>query len=246
MHKEIVSRAEWLVARKAHLAREKELTRQRDLLAAERRTLPWVRVEKSYRFEGSDGAVTLADLFGGRSQLIVYHFMLGPGWAEGCPSCSLLADHFDGSLVHLAARDVTLVAVSRAPFAEIEAFKRRMGWRFPWVSSHGSEFNRDFQVSFTAEELAAGAVHYNYADRPFPTEEAPGVSVFCRDEAGELFHSYSCYARGLDLLIGAYNFLDLAPMGRDEDGLGFTMAWVRHHDRYGNLPEGCACQGPVV
>ena len=232
MQHQVVSRDEWLAARKAHLAREKELTRQRDRLSAERRQLPWVRVDKAYVFDGPAGRRTLADLFAGRSQLIVYHFMLGPGWAEGCPSCSYLADHFDGSAVHLANRDVTLVAVSRAPLAEIQVFQRRMGWRFAWVSSHGSDFNRDFHVSFTPDEVAGGRVYYNYDEGPFPSEEAPGVSVFHKDATGAIFHTYSAYARGLDILVGAYNLLDLVPKGRDEDGLGFTMSWVRHHDRY--------------
>jgi predicted dithiol-disulfide oxidoreductase (DUF899 family) len=234
MQHQIATRDEWLAARKAHLAREKEFTRQRDRLSAERRRLPWVRVERRYVFAGPDGQETLADLFAGRSQLIVYHFMMGPGWAEGCKSCSLVADHFDGSLVHLANRDVTLVAVSRAPLPEIEAFKRRMGWRFRWVSSHANDFNRDYHVSFTPDEMAGGEVYYNYARGPFPAEEAPGASVFCKDATGGIFHTYSAYARGLDILVGAYNLLDMAPKGRDEDGLDFTMEWVRHHDRYDN------------
>jgi predicted dithiol-disulfide oxidoreductase (DUF899 family) len=163
----------------------------------------------------------------------VCHFMFGPGWEAGCPSCSYLADHFDGSLVHLANRDVTLAVVSRAPMDQIEAFKKRMSWRFRWVSSFGSEFNRDYRVSFSKDEMAAGKVSYNYEPQQFPREEAPGASVFYKNEAGEIFHTYSTYARGLDILVGAYNFLDLAPKGRDEDGLNFTMAWVRHHDKYG-------------
>jgi predicted dithiol-disulfide oxidoreductase (DUF899 family) len=230
----VVSKAEWIEARKAHLAREKEFTRLRDQLSAERRALPWVRVDKTYVFEGWQGKVTLAELFGGRRQLIVYHFMFGPGWEEGCPSCSFLADHIDGAAIHLAQRDVTLVAVSRAPWPRIEAFKKRMGWRFPWVSSHGTDFNFDYHVSFTKDQMAKGAVEYNFAPREFPSEEAPGLSVFYRDEHGEVFHTYSAYARGLDLLVGAYNYLDLAPRGRDEGKLAFTMAWVRHHDRYGD------------
>jgi predicted dithiol-disulfide oxidoreductase (DUF899 family) len=230
----VVSKAEWIEARKAHLAREKEFTRLRDQLSAERRALPWVRVDKTYVFEGWQGKVTLAELFGGRRQLIVYHFMFGPGWEEGCPSCSFLADHIDGAAIHLAQRDVTLVAVSRAPWPRIEAFKKRMGWRFPWVSSHGTDFNFDCHVSFTKDQMAKGAVEYNFAPREFPSEEAPGLSVFYKDEHGEVFHTYSAYARGLDLLVGAYNYLDLAPRGRDEGKLAFTMAWVRHHDRYGD------------
>jgi predicted dithiol-disulfide oxidoreductase (DUF899 family) len=229
----VVSQAEWLVARKALLAKEKEATRQRDAIAAERRRLPMVKVEKDYRFDGSGGRESLADLFEGRSQLLVYHFMLGPGWKEGCPSCSFLADHIDGSLPHLNARDVTLVVVSRAPMAEIDPFKWRMGWRFKWVSSNGSDFNYDFHVSFTREEMARATVYYNYEMEAFGSGEAPGVSVFHKDAAGAVFHTYSTYTRGADILLGAYNWLDLVPKGRDEAGLPWTMAWVRHHDRYG-------------
>src|SRR5262245_27906740 len=233
MEHRIVSRDEWLAARKAHLAREKEFTRLRDRLSAERRALPWVKVEKPYAFDGPEGKETLADLFAGRSQLIVYHFMLGPEWQEGCKSCSVLAEHIDGSVIHLAHRDVTLVVVSRAPLAKIAAFKKRMGWRFKWVSSYGSDFNSDYHVSFTQDDVAKGETYYNYALRESPSEgEAPGVSVFYKDGAGDIFHTYSAYARGLDMLVGAYNYLDLVPKGRDEDGLAFTMAWVRHHDRY--------------
>jgi len=235
MEHRIVSRDEWLVARKAHLAREKEFTRLRDRLSAERRDLPWVKVEKPYVFDGPDGKETLADLFAGRSQLIVYHFMLGPEWEEGCKSCSFLADHMDGSVVHLAHRDVTFVVISRAPLAKIAAFKKRMGWRFKWVSSYGSDFNSDYHVSFTRDDIAKGDTYYNYALRESPSEgEAPGVSVFYKDGAGDIFHTYSAYARGLDMLVGAYNYLDLVPKGRDEDGLAFKMAWIRHHDRYGD------------
>jgi predicted dithiol-disulfide oxidoreductase (DUF899 family) len=228
----VVSPAEWLAARKEFLAKEKEFTRLRDELSRQRRELPWEKVEKPYVFDGPNGRQTLAELFDGRSQLIVYHFMFGPGWKEGCPSCSFLADHFDGPAVHLANRDVTLAVVSRAPLTEIEAFKKRMGWRFKWVSSFGSDFNRDYHVSFTKDEMASGKVAYNYSMTEFPSEEAPGASVFYKDAAGNIFHTYSSYGRGLDILLGAYNFLDLAPKGRDEDGLAFTMAWVRHHDRY--------------
>ena len=235
MEHRIVSRDEWLGARKAHLAREKEFTRLRDRLSAERRDLPWVKVEKPYVFDGPDGKETLADLFAGRSQLIVYHFMLGPEWEEGCKSCSFLADHMDGSVVHLAHRDVTFVVISRAPLAKIAAFKKRMGWRFKWVSSYGSDFNSDYHVSFTRDDIAKGDTYYNYALRESPSEgEAPGVSVFYKDGAGDIFHTYSAYARGLDMLVGAYNYLDLVPKGRDEDGLAFKMAWIRHHDRYGD------------
>jgi Uncharacterized protein conserved in bacteria len=232
MQHTVVSQDQWVAARKALLAKEKEFTQVRDQLSAARRELPWVKVEKAYAFDGPAGRETLADLFGGRSQLMVYHFMLGPGWKEGCPSCSFLADHFDGAAIHLVQRDVTLVVVSRAPLAEIEAYKRRMGWRFKWVSSFGSDFNHDFHVSFPPEEKASGRVEYNYAMGSFPSEEAPGLSAFAKNDTGEVFHTYSAYARGLDILVGAYNFLDMAPKGRDEDGLAWSMAWIRHHDRY--------------
>ncbi len=228
----VVSRDEWLKARTAHLEAEKELTRRRDELARQRRELPWERVEKNYIFEGPNGRETLADLFGGRSQLIIYHFMLGPNWEEGCKSCSLLADHFDGPQIHLAHRDVAFAAISRAPMARIQAFQKRMGWRFHWVSAFGTDFNRDYGVQFTNEELA-GEVNYNYGKMRFGSEEAPGVSVFYK-EGDEIFHTYSTYARGLDVLMGTYNFLDMVPKGRDEDGLAFTMSWVRHHDKYGD------------
>lgn len=228
----IVSREEWLQARKAHLAQEKRFTRERDELSRQRRELPWVRIDKDYVFDGPDGKETLGELFGGRNQLVVYHFMFGPDWEQGCPSCSLLADHFDGAATHLAQRDVTLLAVSRAPLPQIETFKRRMGWRFKWVSSFGNDFNRDFHVSFTKDELSKGKVNYNFDWVEFKSDEAPGVSVFTKSTDDQIFHTYSAYARGLDILVGAYNFLDLAPKGRDEDALPWTMAWVRHHDRY--------------
>src|SRR5215471_12749716 len=206
-NKQVVSREEWIEARRAFLAKEKEFTRQRDELSRRRRELPWVKVEENYVFDGPKGKETLADLFDGRSQLVVYHFMFGPGWEEGCPSCSLLADHIDGALAHLNARDVTLVVVSRAPHNQIEAFKKRMGWRFKWVSSYGNDFNHDFHVSFTPEEKARGKVEYNYTMTEFPSEEAPGLSAFIKDEAGDVLHTYSSYARGLDILVGTYNFL---------------------------------------
>src|SRR6266568_9020412 len=215
----VISAAEWLTARKQLLAKEKEFTRQRDELSRLRRELPWEKMEKDYVFDGPRGKERLADLFDGRSQLIVYHFMFGPGWKEGCPSCSYLADHFDGSVPHLAARDVRLAVVSRAPLAQIEAFKKRLGWRFHWVSSNGSDFNYDYQVSMSKEELEKGQVYYNYSMQQFPSEERPGTSVFYKDAAGNIFHTYSSYARGLDILIGAYNWLDLTPKGRDEEGL---------------------------
>jgi len=228
----VVPRAEWLAARRELLRKEKEFARLRDELSRQRRELPWEKVEKRYVFEGPNGKETLADLFAGRSQLMVYHFMLGPRWKEGCPSCSFLADGFDGCAIHLAHRDVTFLAISRAPWPEIEAFRRRMGWRFKWVSSNGSDFNFDYHVSFTPEERAKGKVFYNYAMMEFPSEEGPGASVFYKNEAGEIFHTYSTYARGLDPMVATYQWLDLAPKGRDEEGLTHTMAWVRHHDKY--------------
>jgi predicted dithiol-disulfide oxidoreductase (DUF899 family) len=228
----IVSHEEWIEARRELLAAEKDLTRRRDALAALRQALPWERVDKEYVFDTPEGARTLAELFDGRSQLLVQHFMLGPGWEEGCPSCSFMADHIDGMNVHLAHRDVTLVVVSRAPLAEIERFRRRMGWRFTWVSSHGSDFNYDYQVSFTPEEEARGEVRYNYATQPFECEELPGISAFFRNEAGEVFHTYSAYRRGVEAMMGTYAMLDLVPKGRDERSLPYTTAWVRHHDRY--------------
>jgi predicted dithiol-disulfide oxidoreductase (DUF899 family) len=230
----VVSREKWLEARREHLEHEKELTHLRDKLSAERRELPWVKVDKNYVFDAPDGKKTLADLFDGRSQLIVYHFMFHPDWREGCPSCSFVVDHLDGTIPHLAARDVSLVVVSRAPLPKLEPFKQRMGWRFRWVSSFGSDFNYDYHVSFTPEQKAAGKVDYNYTLQEFPSDESPGLSVFYKDPAsGDIFHTYSAYARGLDPLVGTYTLLDMVPKGRDEDALSFPMAWLRHHDRYG-------------
>ena len=226
--------AEWLAARKELLRKEKEFSRLRDELSRQRRALPRERVEKNYVFDGPGGRETIADLFGGRSQLIVYHFMFGPEWKEGCPSCSFLADTFDGAVVHLAQRDVSFVAISRATLPQIEAFKKRMGWQFKWVSSFGNEFNYDYHVSFSKDEQAQGKVYYNYGMNEFPSEEGPGASVFYKNEAGEIFHTYSSFARGLDPMIGTYNWLDLTPKGRDEEGLAHGMAWVRHHDKYGD------------
>ena len=228
----IVSHDEWLAARKTYLAEEKAFSRARDALSKKRRELPWEKVDKAYVFDGPSGKETLADLFGGKSQLIVYHFMLGPGWEEGCPSCSLIADHFDGATIHLQQRDVSLVVVSRAPWPQIEKFQRRMGWQFKWVSSFATDFNFDYQVSATPQEKTKGVAHYNYQDTTFPSEERPGISVFYKNEAGKIFHTYSSYGRGLDMLIGAYNLLDIAPKGRDEEDLAYGMAWVRHHDKY--------------
>jgi predicted dithiol-disulfide oxidoreductase (DUF899 family) len=236
MQHRIVSREDWLAERQWLLAKEKEFTKARDALSRQRRELPWVKVEKDYAFDTPAGRVNLAGLFGGRSQLLVYHFMLGPGWKEGCPSCSFLADHFDGANIHLAQRDVTLLAVSHAPLAEIKAYQQRMGWRFPWVSSSGTGFNRDFRVSFDQAEVDAKAMDYNYGTHPVLSTELPGLSAFIKGEDGAVYHTYSAYARGLDMLAGAYNFLDLAPKGRDEDALPWTMAWVRRHDEYDAAP----------
>lgn len=227
----IVSRDEWLAERRTLLKREKEMTRLKDTIAAERRTLPWVRVDKAYAFDAPEGRRTLAELFGGRRQLLVQHFMLAPGWEAGCPSCSFMADHTDGMTVHLAHRDTTFVAVSRAPLEEIEAFRRRMGWQFSWVSSHGTDFNRDFRVTFTPEEVARGKIDYNYGDWPLSFEELPGVSAFYKNDEGEVFHTYSTYGRGVEAMMGTYALLDLTPKGRDEEE-GDGMGWVRHHDSY--------------
>ena len=231
----VVSKDEWLAARKAHLAEEKELTHAREELARRRRELPWVKVEKNYVFDTPTGKRTLADLFDGRSQLVVYHFMFDPEWTQGCKSCSLLADHYNPATVHLEHRDVTMVTVSRAPLPKIAPFKQRMGWTFNWVSSHESDFNRDFQVTFTPEELESGTATYNFDRKPYPIVELPGISVFYKDADGNVFHTYSSYARGLDILIGVYNLLDLVPKGRDE-GDAPDMSWVRHHDRYDGKP----------
>ena len=233
-HLTIVSPEKWLAARREFLREEKEFFRLRDRLAARRRELPWVKVEKPYVFDSTGGRVPLAKLFEGRSQLIVYHFMLAPGWEEGCRGCSFVSDHFDGALAHLKARDVSFAAVSRAPLDEILRFKARMGWKFNWVSSHDTPFNRDFGVSFTAEELAAGKADYNFGLNEIGREEMPGLTVFARDAAGAVYRTYSTYARGLDLLIGAYNLLDLVPKGRDEDPEA-PMKWVHLHDRYDHV-----------
>jgi predicted dithiol-disulfide oxidoreductase (DUF899 family) len=238
MQHAVVSQSEWLAARKALLAKEKEFTKARDALSAARRELPWEKVGKNYVFEGPAGKETLADLFAGKSQLMIYHFMLGPGWVQGCPSCSYLADHFDGANIHLAQRDVSFVVVSRAPLAEIEAYKKRMGWKFKWASSNGTDFNHDFHVSFTPEEKETA--EYNYVKSGFPSEEAPGLSAFIKD-GGAVFHTYSTYGRGLDIIIGAYNMLDLAPKGRDEDALPWSMAWVKRHDEYEAAPQASCC-----
>lgn len=229
----IVSRSEWLSARLELLKEERELTHLRDRLSQRRRELPRTRIDKDYVFETESGKATLADLFQGRNELIVYHFMFGPGWEEGCKGCSFVSDTVDGMLPHLNARNVTYVAISRAPLAEILPFKKRMGWQFPWVSSQGTSFNRDFGVTFSEEELSSGRLVYNYGTSPFPPmEEAPGLSVFQRDADGGILHTYSTYSRGLDILINTYNYLDLTPKGRDEGGLEMPMSWLRHHDSY--------------
>jgi predicted dithiol-disulfide oxidoreductase (DUF899 family) len=226
------SREEWLRARRELLAREKAHTHTGDELARARRALPWVRMDKPYRFEGPSGTVSLADLFQGRSQLIVQHFMFAANWSEGCASCSMMTDHVDGALPHLEHRDVTFTAISSAPFAKLAAFRERMGWKFPWVSSNGTDFNRDFGVSFTEQQLTDGPLDYNFATQPPNVEELQGISVFAKDGDGSVFHTYSTYGRGAEAVMGIYKWLDMVPKGRDEDELAFSMAWVRHHDRY--------------
>ena len=230
---EVVSHDEWTQARKAFLAREKEFSRQREALARERRELPWEEVAKDYVFDGPDGKLTLPDLFGGCSQLVVYHFMFPPEWDAGCPHCSFWADNFNGAPVHLRARDVSFAAVSRAPIGKIAAYKQRMGWSFPWVSAGETDFNYDFGASFAPEDVAAHAPVYNYGSDP-GLEDREGISIFARDESGRVFHSYSTYARGIDAVNGTYQFLDLVPKGRDEPADGFTQFWVRRHDEYGS------------
>lgn len=234
MQHRIVSREQWLKERTDLLAKEKELTRLRDRLARERRTLPWVRVEKPYSFDAPEGKVTLSDLFDGRSQLIVKHFMLAPGQKDGCVGCSFESDHVEGTLVHLQNHDVSYVAVARAPLDEIEAFRTRMGWTFRWVSSFGGDFNYDFNASFTPEQLATGTAFYNYRTGPVPLEDLSGLSVFCRDADGGIYHTYSSFGRGGEERLGTYVYLDMTPKGRDENGPNHSLAdWVRHHDRYG-------------
>lgn len=227
----IVTRSEWLIARKELLVKEKEFTRLRDQLSRERRELPWVLVEKDYTFDGPHGKESLADLFGGKSQLVVYHFMFHPDWDEGCPSCSFWADNYNGIPVHLAHRDVAHVTISRAPLAKLEAWKARMGWDFKWVSSHGSDFNFDYHVSFTPQQAAGEDAIYNYQQAQVG-EELPGISVFFQNDNGEIYHTYSTYSRGLDMLNGTYHYLDLVPKGRDEENLPWSMAWLRYHDSY--------------
>jgi predicted dithiol-disulfide oxidoreductase (DUF899 family) len=228
----VVSHEEWVAERVAFLAREKEFTRLRDELSRERRELPWEEVTRSYVFEGPQGTETLGELFAGRSQLVVYHLMFSPSWDEACKSCSFWADNFNGTDIHLAHRDITFLAISRAPLPKLEAYRRRMGWSFKWVSSAGSDFNYDFQVSFDPEKARSGAAYYNYGTGRKIGEEMPGVSVFHRDRAGGIYHTYSTYSRGIDLLNGAYNYIDLTPRGRDEGEQ--IMSWLRRHDQYGD------------
>ena len=232
MQNRVASHKEWLKARLELLDAEKEFTRQRDALTRRRMAMPWERVEKSYQFEGLSGTLSLAALFDECSQLIVYHFMFAPDWEEGCKSCSFWADNFNGIAIHLNHRDVAFTAVSRAPLAKINAYRRRMGWSFPWVSSYGSDFNFDYHASFTPAQFAEQKVYYNYDSRPIDVSDEVGISVFVKNETGEVFHTYSCYGRGIDMLNGAYQYLDLVPKGRDEGGFDFPMNWVRRHDQY--------------
>jgi predicted dithiol-disulfide oxidoreductase (DUF899 family) len=235
---EVVSKSQWVRAYGEFLAKEKELTKRSDELSRQRRELPWTVVEKEYIFDGPQGVRSLADLFDGRSQLATYHFMFGPDWVEGCPGCSYVTDHLNGAIEHLHARDVTLVLVSRAPKEKIAAFQKRMGWRLPWFSSGGCEFNRDFGVAFTKAEVASGAKAYNFGSTAPHGEENPGLSFFYRDPSGAVFHTYSTYGRGLEAVLGTYAILDRAPKGRDEGGLPSPMAWVRHHDKYEPIVQG--------
>jgi len=232
----IVAADQWLASRLALLREEKQFTKLQDRLNRRRRSLPWVKIEKDYVFTSPKGRVTLAGLFAGHSQLVVQHFMLGSGWEEGCKSCSFMMDHFAPTVPHLAARDIAFAAVSRAPLAEILPFKKRMGWEVNWVSAHGTDFNLDFHVSFTPEEMAAGKARYNYRSFEPPFEELPGVSVFAKDGTGAVYHTYSTYGRGVEFIMGAYRVIDLVPKGRDEEGLEYGMEWVRHHDRYDHVP----------
>jgi predicted dithiol-disulfide oxidoreductase (DUF899 family) len=238
-----VSREEWLEARRALLAKEKEVLKAKDALRRETRELPWVKVDKEYVFEGPNGKETLSELFAGRSQLVVRHFMLGPGWKEGCVGCSFGADQTDGSVVHLINHDVMFVTVSRAPYPEIAAYHKRMGWQFKWVSSFGSDFNFDYHVSFTEEDEKRGKAFYNFAEMDYMGDEMPGTSVFFKNEAGEIFHTYSAFARGSELIGGVYGILDVTPKGRNEPPGGNLTAWVRRHDEYAEKPGDSCCHG---
>ena len=228
----VVSRKDWIKARKAFLVKEKKFSRQRERLAQDRRNLPWVRVDTDYLFDGPDGKESLSDLFNGKSQLVVYHFMFAPEWKAGCAHCSFWADHYDSMLVHLKNRDVSFVAISRAPLARIKPFKKRMGWKFKWMSSYGNSFNYDYHVSFHPEDIKSGVANYNYEKFTFNMTDREGISVFYKDKRGEIFHTYSTFARGIDMFNPTYQFLDLVPKGRDEHGRG--QFWVRYHDRYKN------------
>ncbi|HEY9155738.1 MAG TPA: DUF899 domain-containing protein [Opitutaceae bacterium] len=231
-HPIIVSADEWLTARLELLRAEKELTRQYDLVAAQKRELPWVKIDKNYRFDAPKGKVTLGELFGPHHQLIVQHFMFGPGWEAGCKSCSFMTDHIAPTIPHLAARGVAFAAISHAPLAEILPFKARMGWNINWVSAYGTDFNSDYHVSFSPEEEARGRAYYNFAERDIPNSELPGISVFAKDEAGNVYHTYSTFGRGVELVMTTYSLLDIVPKGRDEGKLDYEMSWVRYHDRY--------------
>lgn len=241
MQHQTVSREEWIAARKKHLAREKKLTKLRDEVMAERRALPWVKIEKNYVFDTPQGKRSLADMFRGNSQLIVQHFMFGPDWQEGCTGCSFGADHIDGPMQHLCHHDVSFVAVSRAPLEKLMAYKKRMGWKFPWVSSAGSDFNFDFNVSFTREDLEKGKVLYNYEMIEIQMDELPGCSVFYKDEAGNVLHTYSSFGRGNEEVIGAYMLLDMTPNGRNETKNGNLMDWVKRHDQYDDVKTQSCC-----
>ncbi len=237
----VVSKDDWLMARIKLLQKEKAFTQQRDQLSRERRELPWVKIEKDYVFDTPNGKETLSDLFDGQSQLLVYHFMFGQDWEEGCKSCSFWADNFNGIDIHLKHRDVTMIAISKAPLKKLEAYQTRMGWNFLWVSSLGNDFNRDYYVSFTSEEIQKGEMYYNYQNTQYPSEELAGVSVFYKDNSGTIYHTYSTFSRGLDMVNGAYHYLDLVPKGRDEDLLPWTMEWLRHHDKYEDSPDKKGC-----
>ena len=230
-NRKVVSPKEWITARKKLLAKEKKFSKLRDELNRQRRELPWVKADKDYVFEGPAGKVTLAELFGDKSQLIVYHFMFGPGWKEGCAHCSFWADHYDSVNLHLGQRDTALAVVSRAPWKEIKPFKKRMGWKFTWVSSFNTDFNFDFNVSFTPEQIKDGTAIYNFAPLDMDIDEREGVSAFYKDKNGTIYRTYSSYARGIDLMNTTYNFLDLTAKGRDEQ-TEFAQDWVRYHDRY--------------
>ena len=239
-NRKVVSQKAWIAARKKLLVKEKQFSKLRDQMAAERRKLPWVKIEKDYVFDGPDGKVSLGALFCGKSQLVIYHFMFGPGWGEGCPHCSFWADHYDSVSHHISQRDTAFAVVSRAPLKEIEPFKKRMGWKFKWVSSNKTDFNFDFNVSFTPEQIRSGVLPYNYGKFKMEIDELQGVSAFYRDSDGQVYHTYSSYARGIDLLNTTYNFLDLTAKGRDENP-EHSQDWVRHHDKYEEAPQSCCC-----